>query len=211
MPSRVARPAEGPVGSTATDVVPPVGGVDLYWLPLGAGDRFPVVRWSGRAYEALTARRQRRDRCDVYHAALEIRIGERRYVVEMTPAWGAGGQERGTVASGPVGLRALGRSRYFRYEIHRWREGSIPDIAEAVGGAQRVTDDAEAARRLFDLVPAFPTATWGRDELGTGDMWNSNSLVAWLLARSGIDLHEVRTPRHGRAPGWYAGLEIAGR
>jgi V/A-type H+-transporting ATPase subunit A len=37
----------------------------------------------------------------------------------------------------------------------------------------------------LDLVPAFPTVTWGRDELRAGDMWSSNSLIAWLLIRSG--------------------------
>lgn len=189
----------------------PIGTVDLYWLPLGAGDRFPIVRWSGRAFESLAARRQHRERCDLYHAALEIQIDDQRYVVEMTPAWGAGGQDRGTVTSGPVGLRVLGRSKLFRYEIHRWRDGSIPDIEQAVEGAHQVTDDVEATRTLFDLVPAFPTATWGRDELETGDMWNSNSLVAWLLAKASIDIHDVRPPPHGRAPGWSAGLEIATR
>jgi hypothetical protein len=211
MPSAVRRPGERLVRALPTDDPPPVGGVDLYWVPLGAGDRFPVVRWSGRAFEALAARRGHRGRCDLYHAALEIRIDGHRYVVEMTPAWGAGDLGRGTVATGPVGLRALGRSTLFRYEVHRWRDGSIPDIAQAIGGAQLMTDDIDATRALFELVPAFPTATWGRDEGTTGDMWNSNSLVAWLLAKAGVDLRDVRPPPRGRAPGWSAGLEIAAR
>ena len=53
--------------------------------------------------------------------------------------------------------------------------------------------------------------TWGRDELGTGDMWNSNSLVAWLLARSGHEVSGLEPPGGGRAPGWSAGLVVAGR
>ena len=60
-------------------------------------------------------------------------------------------------------------------------------------------------------MPAFPTATWGRDELGTGDMWNSKSLISWLLARSGHDTDSLRPPVHGRAPGWSAGLVAAVR
>ena len=36
-------------------------GVDLYWIPLGAGAH--VVRISGRMYEAIAARLQRRARC----------------------------------------------------------------------------------------------------------------------------------------------------
>ena len=56
---------------------------------------------------------------------------------------------------------------------------------------------------------AFPTFTWGRDELGTGEMWNSNSLIAWLLARRGLQADLVSLPADGRAPGWSAGLVAA--
>lgn len=182
--------------------------VDLYWLPLGAGDTLPIVRWNGRLYEALTARVERRAPCDLYHAALEVGLDGVRYTIEMGPAWGAGSHDRGVVAVGPVGLRWLGRSRFFRYEVRRWRDGVIPDIAEAVGGAQRLSDDRDRARRVLDLVPAFPTATWGRDEHAAGDMWNSNSLVAWLLVRSGVDLDQVSPPTRGRAPGWAAGVAV---
>jgi hypothetical protein len=47
--------------------------------------------------------------------------------------------------------------------------------------------------------------------MATGDMWNSNSLVAWLLARAGIDTEDVAPPARGRAPGWSAGLITAAR
>ena len=53
--------------------------------------------------------------------------------------------------------------------------------------------------------------TWGRDELGAGEMWNSNSAVAWALARTGHDMDAIGPPRGGRAPGWAAGLVLAGR
>jgi hypothetical protein len=42
-------------------------------------------------------------------------------------------------------------------------------------------------------------------------MWNSNSLVAWLLAHSGHDMKTIRPPEHGRVPGWSAGLVVAAR
>ena len=184
-------------------------GVDLLWIPLGAGSSFPVVRWNGRMYEALQARRERRPRLDLYHAALEVGASGSRYVVEMTPAWGAGHSARGTVASGPVGLRLLGRSRLFRYEVHCWRDGVIPDRSFAVGGPQLLTEDERVARRILELAPTVPTAVWGRDELGTGDMWNSNSLIAWLVSRAGIPTADLALPPHGRAPGWAAGLAIA--
>ena len=67
------------------------------------------------------------------------------------------------------------------------------------------------ARALLDLVDAFPNSTWGRDEQGAGEMWNSNSLTSWLLVRSGHDLTNVRPPERGRAPGWDAGRVVGAR
>lgn len=186
-------------------------GVWLLWIPLGAGSSFPVVRWNGRAFEAISAWRAHRAPLDLYHAALEVSTGDGRYVIEMTPAWGPGHSEQGAVATGPVGAKILGRSRFFRYEVHCWRDGVIPDRSHAVGGARCLTRDAGAAGRILELAPAFPTAVWGRDELGTGDMWNSNSLVAWLLSSAGLPMTGVAPPPDGRAPGWTAGLAVAAR
>jgi hypothetical protein len=188
---------------------PERSGVDLLWIPLGAGATLPVVRWNGRMYEALMARRERRSRLDLYHAALEVWALGGRFVVEMTPAWGASHSPEGAIASGPVGMRFLGRSNFFRYEVHCWRDGTIPDRDYAVGGPQILTSDEQVARRVLDLAPAVPTAVWGRDEFNTGDMWNSNSLVAWLLARAGIPSGDLIPPPNGRAPGRAAGLAVA--
>jgi hypothetical protein len=185
--------------------------VDLYWLPLGAGDNTHCVRTNGRIFEWLAARHQHRERCDLYHAALEVSIGLGRYFIEMAPVWSTDAPDRGVVCEGPVGLRWLGRSRLFRYEVRCWRDGVIPDIAEAVDSPQRLSTDLTRAERVLSLTPTFPTATWGRDELETGDMWNSNSLVAWLLARSGHEMDSIGPPEHGRAPGWAAGLLVAER
>ena len=182
--------------------------IDLYWLPLGAGGR--SVRLNGLVFEAVAARLQHRGRADLYHSALELSVPEGRYVIEQAPAWGASG-ERGVVAEGPVGLRAAGRFRLFRYEVRRWRDGVIPDAAEAVESPQRLSDDTAAARRILELVPELPTPVWGRDELHTGEMWNSNSFVSWLLARSGLETSGIRPPAGGRAPGWNAGVVLAHR
>jgi hypothetical protein len=183
--------------------------VDLYWLPLGAGGRF--VRLNGRVYEAVAARAGRRPACDLYHSALEVRCDRGRFVIEMTPVRDADGARRGVVGEGPVGARWAGRLRIFRYEVRAWRDGEIPDVAEAVGGPRRLSDEEACARCVLDLVPRVPRPVWGRDELAAGDMWNSNSVIAWLLARSGIDVDAVAPPVGGRAPGWQAGLAIAGR
>ena len=196
---------------SAPACMPSRAGVELYWLPLGAGDGSGCVRRNGRVFEALAARHEHRSPRDLYHSALEVRLDDDRFTIEMTPAWGNGDGDRGVVATGPVGLRPLGRSRFFRYEVRRWRDGIIPDRAEAVGGAQKVTTDVNLVQRLLELVPDVPTATWGRDELDTEAMWNSNSLTSWLLARSGIRTDDLSPPEGGRAPGWNAGLVIADR
>jgi hypothetical protein len=181
--------------------------VDLYWLPLGAGGH--VVRWNGRLYEAITARRDRRRPKALYHCALEVCDGWDRVVIEMSPVWSLHAEGRGVVVEGPVGSRLLGRLRAFRYEVRCWRDGVIPDVAEAVDSPRRVSRDRARADALLGLLPDVPVLTWGRDELGCGDMWNSNSLVAWLLAGSGHDMSEIRPPDGGRAPGWDAGLAWA--
>jgi len=185
--------------------------VDLYWLPLGAGDASHCVRLNGRLFEAVAARFAHRERCDLYHSALEVHLGTDRFVIEMAPSWGNTQAERGVVSGGSVGLSWLGRSRVFRYEVRRWRNGNIPDVSEAVASPVRLSSDTALARRVLELVPAFPTLTWGRDELRTGDMWNSNSLTSWLLAHSGHETELLEPPLHGRAPGWAAGLSLAAR
>jgi hypothetical protein len=181
-------------------------GADLYWLPLGAGGH--SVRLNGLVFEAVAARLAHRGRADLYHSALEVFVPEGRFVVEQAPAWGVSG-ERGVVAEGPVGMRALGRFRLFRYEVRRWRDGVIPDVDEAVESPLRLTEDPEDARRLLELLPEVPTPVWGRDELDASEMWNSNSLISWLIVRAGLDVESVRPPVGGRAPGWHAGVVVA--
>jgi hypothetical protein len=183
--------------------------VDLYWLPLGAGGHF--VRLNGRAYEALVARMERRAVCDLYHSALKVRVPEGTFVVEQAPVSDLSGKRRGVVAEGAVGSHWAGRFRIFRYEIRLWPNGHIPDVAEAVDSPRRLSNDEDCARGVLELVAQVPTPVWGRDELGTGDMWNSNSVIAWVIACSGIDAESIRPPAGGRAPGWQAGLVIASR
>jgi len=183
--------------------------VDLYWIPLGAGAH--VVRISGKLFEAASALVVRRPRCDLYHSALVISASEGQYVIEQAPVPDRHGERRGVVAEGPVGMRWLGRFRVFRYEIRRWRDGLIPDINEAVGSPIRVADDVEVAGRILETLPTIPTPVWGRDECGTGDMWNSNSVVSWVLVRSGASVVGIHPPANGRAPGWEAGLAVAAR
>ena len=184
-------------------------GIDLYWLPLGAGGNF--VRLNGRVYEAIRARLERRPACNLYHSALQVFVPEGRYVVENTPVVDDRGRERGVVIEGPVGARWAGRMRMFRYEMRRWRDGVIPDISEAVDSPRRLSNDLGEARLLLEVMPRMPELVWGRDELGAGEMWNSNSMISWLIARIGLDVDSIKPPTGGRAPGWGAGIVAAAR
>jgi hypothetical protein len=183
-------------------------GVDLYWIPLGAGGS--SVRVNGVAFEAAVALAERRRRRDLYHSALVVTVPDGTYVVEMAPVPDSRGERRGVVAEGAVGTQWAGRLRVFRYEVRRWRDGVIPDIAEAVASPVRVADDT-TARRLLALVPLVPAPVWGRDELRAGEMWDSNSVTSWLLATAGVDVATVPFPPNGRAPGWDAGVVVARR
>lgn len=187
----------------------PGSAVDLYWLPLGAGGH--SVRLNGRVFEAVAARLQRREPCDLYHSALEVRTHDGRFVIEQAPASGSDRTGRGVVAEGAVGSRWAGRLRIFRYEVRCWRDGVIPDLAEAVDSPRPLTADDGVAQRVLELVPRVPAAVWGRDEQATGEMWCSNSVIAWLLATSGLRAEDVQPPAGGRAPGWRAGLVVARR
>jgi hypothetical protein len=182
--------------------------IELYWLPLGAGGWF--VRLNGRIWEAVHALPERRRPLDLYHTALQVRLPEGRFVIENCwPIPDADPASRGVVVQGPVASRRLARWRVFRYEVRRWREGVIADAEEAVASPQRLSDDPLLARRLLDLVGSLPSPVWGRDELGAGEMWNSNSVISWLLARSGLPAEAIGPPAGGRAPGWQAGLLAA--
>ena len=187
----------------------PLVAVDLYWLPLGAGGH--SVRLNGKVFEAVVSLLERRRPLDIYHSALVVHLPEGRYTIESAPVPDADAQARGVVAGGPVGSRWAGHWRIFRYEIRCWRDGVIPDLDEAVDSPQRVTEDEDRARRLLRLAPQVPTPVWGRNELRAGEMWNSNSIISWLLVRSGLDETSVRMPSSGRAPGWDAGLVVARR
>jgi hypothetical protein len=181
------------------------GCVALYWIPLGAGGN-GFVRFNGRIYESVKARFEHRSPRDLYHTALEVSVDGERFVIENAwPSPDADTESRGVAVEGPVFSKSLARFRPFRYEVRCWQDGVIADREEAVA-TPVLTHDSSQARRLLDLVADVPALTWGRDQLGAGDMWNSNSVIAWLLAKGGLLTHEVQPPSCGRAPGWIAGI-----
>jgi hypothetical protein len=74
-----------------------------------------------------------------------------------------------------------------------------------------LTDDPDVACRIPELVAQVPLPVWGRDELKAGEMWNSNSVVAWLVVMAGLEPERIEFPDRGRAPGWSSGVVVARR
>ena len=81
-----------------------------------------------------------------------------------------------------------------------------PSTARAGSATTRTASPASLA-----ALPQLPTPVWGLDELHAGEMWNSNSVISWLLARADLAPEHIRPPVDGRAPGWDAGHRIARR
>ena len=138
----------------------PTGKIDLYWIPLGSGGS-GFVRLNGRIYETIKAILERRKPLALYHTALQVHVPEGRFVVEtMWPSPDGDTPSRGVVLESAVGSRLFARSRTFRYEVRRWRNGVLPDADEAVGGPQTVSDDPEQAHLLLEQ-PARSLTSYG--------------------------------------------------
>ncbi len=168
------------------------------------------MRFNGRVYERLHALLDHRRPLDLYHSALVVTVPEGRFVIENSwPIPKASGVTRGVTVEGPVGSRHLRRFRALRYEVGVWGEGTIADVDEAVASPQLLSNDEAQARRVLEMAARVPACVWGRDQLGTGEMWNSNSVISWVLARGGLPAAEIQPPEGGRAPGWAAGVAAA--
>jgi hypothetical protein len=176
----------------------------LYCLPCGAGGH--SVRLSGKAFEALASRPERRPPCDLDHSALVVRLGDDEVVVEQAPDRGGDGAERRELACHPVGTRAAGRLRLSRYEVRCSPGSAIPDLAEAAESPRHLTESPAVARWLLELVATVPTPVPGRDGLETGETLSASSTISWLLAASGLPAWTIAPPRGGRAPGGHAGV-----
>lgn len=187
----------------------PEARADLFWIPLGAGGT-GFVSMNGRVYEWWKARSDHRQALNLYHTALQLHGAEGHFVLEtMWPSPPEDPRSRGVVFQGAVGAVWLARCPWFRYEVRRWPNGVLPDAGKAVGGPQTVTTDPEQVQRILRLAESVPDLIWGRDQKSAGEMWNSNSVIAWLLARAGLPMERIQPPPGGRAPGWDAGIAIA--
>lgn len=184
--------------------------IDLYWIPLGAGGHF--VRLNGKIYEWITALLEGRPPADLYHSALIVNNQRGKTVIENAwPIPDHHPETRGVVVEGPVFARPFGHWRVLRYEVRCWPDGEILDAKHAVESTVRIHVDEATTEQLVRLVRETPRHTWGRDEIHAGEMWNSNSVISWILTRAGIDTARLRPPGSGRAPGWRAGIWAARR
>ena len=185
--------------------------VDLYWIPLGAGGH--CVRFNGRVFEALAAARgaaaslrplPRRARRRHRRRAVTRSSSRRR----RTATWRAGASSR----RAPSAAATPGGCVVFRYEVRCWRDGSIPDLGAAVGGPMPADERSpRSPATCSTLVADRPTCRCGgATSYDAGEMWNSNSMIAWLIAGRGAAGGATCDRRpDGRAPGWAAGLEVA--
>ena len=121
---------------------------------------------------------------------LTVSTSDRRFTIEMTPVPKGNPADGGVVATGPAGARRAERVRIFRYDVPRWRDGVIPDLAEAVDSPRRVSSP-ERAQRVLALASSLPTPVWGRDELGAGEGCSaailprqSSTATAWTGAQT---------------------------
>jgi hypothetical protein len=64
------------------------------------------------------------------------------------------------------------------------------------------TDRALARGQDPGKAMLVPILVWGRDEMKAGEMWNSNSIISWMIARIGLNADSIEPPAGGRAPGW---------
>jgi hypothetical protein len=107
---RLRLRSQGPGDAAGSRPAPavPQAGVELYWLPLGAGGWF--VKLNGRIWEAIQARRERRRPSALYHTALVVHLPEGHVVVENCwPIPNADGPSRGVLVGRP-GVQPLAGS-----------------------------------------------------------------------------------------------------
>ncbi len=185
------------------------GKVSLYWIPVGSGC-WPV-KASSMLFELSSALRHLRTPRKLYHSALIVEVPEGKYIIEQAPVWDLAEYPKETVGEGAVGCKWLRKIKLFRYEVRCWKNGIIPDISYAVESPITISEQPETAYLVLEALRSVPLPVWGRDELNAGEMWNSNSVISWVLCKSGVVIESIRIPKCGRALGWCAGIIVARR
>lgn len=185
-------------------------GLELFWLPLGAGGH--SVRVNGKVYEALLARAQRRASRDLYHAALVAELPDGHPLSRSGPS--------GTGSPAPPIAARWCRARS---ACVRWAVAVVPLRGAALAGRShpgprvRRGRPASSHRRRGRRT----TCPRRRDRRAGADLGPRRARArgdvelqlrhTWVLVRAGLDPSEVQPPSSGRAPGFDAGLAAARR
>lgn len=179
---------------------------DLYWIPVGAGTHFQKA--SLVLYESAAALLSRRPRQRLVHGGLACAVDGAPFTLELMPA--PPGPNHRHEVTGPVGVALAGRLRLFRYEVCLLPNAALPDQSWAVEPPVRLTSEPAAVRAIIQASREVPAYTWGRRRPGHPEMWTSDSALAWILHRAGLQPEQLKIPSGCRAPGWFAGLTEAG-
>ena len=167
-----------------------------HWIPLGAGGH--SVRVNGIVCEVISSLIQRRPRQRLPRRPGDPRpertvrdrddTGPERARLERV-SWRGGSRD------------AIGRStRILRYESAGDPTASSPTWGDAVASPVRISDDPPWHSASWGCsLDAEPT--WGRDELGTGEMWTCNSVMSGSHPRLGL-------PGRDRLPPTRAGTRM---
>ena len=194
--------------------------LDLYWLPLGAGGHSvrvqrPHLRGGGRSPRCAaaapsvttsTTRRSTGDDAGGHPTQSRWSAAKALVSAEAADHGAVAGGARGQPPARPLGAVSI-------------RDPLLSVAARSQTSRRRLRAPAAADRRpcscsggsVLELVPLrsdLRSGGWTRSQ--TGEMWNSNSLVSWLLVSHRPDVGRAdRLPVGGRAPGWQAGIAVA--
>ena len=180
--------------------------VKLYWVPVGGTSVTDLLDFIANLLIDNPGGKT------IYHSALRVQFEEggecKQYVIELTET-----------AESPPERRRVGETVEhnifgpFDYTIRLFRNGQIEDEAHATQPIE-LTTDCGIASNIAKLVEAedVPDLGYG-DKVGTRsgatDRWTSNSVVSWLLQRTGLNPGGIFPPSGGIAPGWDAGSTYA--
>jgi hypothetical protein len=164
-----------------------------------------------KGWERLRALKAGRSPRELLHVALEVQLdSSTKFVIELVPAgFGPARTSTGVVGNGPILSRALGWMRMFQYEIRRWKNGVVEAKDKSTRPPSTYVITRDQALQIIDGASRAPRHPWGQDVLGNGDMWNSNSLVSFVLVSAGMDPAAIEPPASADWPGWDTGVALA--
>lgn len=181
--------------------------VKLIWVPVvGGASVDDILEFIAKFYI------DNPDGKTLFHSALEIQLPEggecNRYIIELTES--VSDKAESAKVGETVQHNIFGP---FGYTIRLYRNGQEEDH-ERSKPRILLTNDCGIASNIVAFVKAqeIPDLDYGKKigtRSGAADRWTSNSVVAWLLQRTGLNPGGIFPPDGGIAPGWDAGSSYA--